>query len=162
MSLSALEEYIFWDHSNKGPLFQSQLRASPTRFQLYLRELGLTEPTQGQPVSTVGYGPANLTMPTGGPKVGPYAFERESPVPRCYVGTQSPVEARRRILYLAIAQCGDFNGTVDPAGLSERIGKFFLTEPASGGNLLVEFENRLTPGRDDGKLRHVVQLVDTD
>jgi hypothetical protein len=37
----------------------------------------------------------------------------------------------------------------------------FLTEPASGGSLLVELVGMLTPRKDDGKLRPVVQLVET-
>jgi hypothetical protein len=97
-------------------------------------------------------------MPTGGPLTGPLAFVRESPIPICYPGTRPATDARRRILYLSVADCRDL--TADAARLSRHVAKVFLTEPASGGGLLVELVALLTPRRDDGKLRPVVQLVE--
>ncbi len=70
--------------------------------------------------------------------------------------------ARRRILYLSVADCGLFPGAATASNLSRGVAKVFLTEPSNLGAVLVEFVGLLKPGHDDGKLRHVVQLVRTD
>lgn len=157
----ALDEYILWNHSDKDRGFQDRLRAAPTRYDIYLRELGLTRETEGQPVNTAGNALAGRTMPTGGPLTGPYAFVRENPAPLCYGGTRAATDARRRILYMAVADCRAFPEAARAESLSRHVGKFFLTEPANGGALLVELVEMLTPRRDDGKLRPSVRLVET-
>lgn len=153
-----IDEYILWNHSDKDRGFQDSLREAATRYDIYLKELGLTPATEGQPVVTRGNALMGKTMPTGGPLTGPLAFVRESPIPICYPGTRPATDARRRILYLSVADCRDL--TTDAARLSRHVAKVFLTEPASGGGLLVELVALLTPRRDDGKLRPVVQLVE--
>ena len=70
--------------------------------------------------------------------------------------------ARRRIVSLTIADCGAFPEAATAANLSRRVGKFFLTDPSDLGATLVEFVQMLRPTDDDGKLRHVVQLVATE
>ena len=158
---TALEEYLLWNHGDKSPEVQDRLRAAPTRYDLYLRELGLTRESEASPVDTRGYGAASATMPTGGPGGSSFGNARESPVPVCYAGGRPAVEARRRIVYLSVADCGAFPAAATAANLSRRVGKFFLTEPSDLGAVLAEFVGLLRPGDDDGKLHHVVQLVDT-
>ena len=156
---TALDEYIAWNHGDKSPAFHDQLRASATRYELYLKELGLTPQTETNPVDTRSYGASVASMPTGGPNDSPL---KESPVPVCYAGTQRAVEARRRVVYLSIADCAGFPEAATAANLSRHVGKFFLTEPSDLGATLVELVDILQPTNDDGKLRHVVQLVATD
>ena len=83
-------------------------------------------------------------------------------MPVCYAGTRPAVEARRRVIYLSVADCGAFPGAATADNLSRRVGKFFLTEPTDGGAALVEFVGMVEPTDDDGKLHHVVQLVEGD
>lgn len=155
----AIDEYVAWNHGDKDESFRNALRTSPTRYGIYLRELGLDEASEDRPVRTVGNALAGRTMPTGGPLSGPDAARRESPFPICYPGTQPATDARRRILYLSVADCRNFSPRA--ATLSRHVAKVFLTEPADGGAMLVELVSMLTPRRDDGKLRPVVQLVET-
>ena len=152
---TALDEYVFWNHGDKAPEFQSRLREARTRWDLYLQELGLNADREDVPVETRGYA-ASATMPTGGPAT---SQMRERPTPICYTGTRPATQARRRILYLAVADCGAFPAAARAATLSRQVAKFFLTEPSDTGTVLVEFVGLLTPTRDDGKFRHVVQLV---
>ena len=159
---TALDEYIAWNHADKGPDFQDYLRRSPTRYDLYLAELGLTRRTESTPVDTRSLGPSTATMPTGGPNEGSLALRKESAIPICYGGPQPATDARRRILYLSIANCAGFPEAATADNLSRRVGKFFLTEPTNLGATLVEFVGMITPTMDDGKLRHVVQLVGGD
>ncbi|MCJ2039288.1 pilus assembly protein TadG-related protein [Methylobacterium sp. J-059] len=156
---SALDEYVLWNHDNKSPDLQARLRESPTRWDLYLRELGLDRSSEGKPVDTRSYGSATATIPTGGPASSPL---RERAAPICYAGTLPPTQVRRRILYLSIADCTAFPNAATAANLSRRVAKVFVTEPSDLGATLVEFVGLLTPAEDDGKLRHVVQLVETD
>lgn len=155
---TALDEYLFWNHADKGTDVQARLRDSGTRWDLYLTELGLDPSREAVPVDTRGYA-ATATMPTGGPLNSP---ARERATPFCYVGTRPMTAARRRILYLSVADCAAFPGAATATNLSRRVAKFFLTEPSNLGAVLAEFVGLLTPGRDDGKFRHVVQLVRTD
>ncbi|WP_342163525.1 pilus assembly protein TadG-related protein [Methylobacterium sp. SD21] len=155
---TALDEYLFWNHADKGTDLQARLREAPTRWDLYLAELGLDAAREATPVDTRGYA-ATATMPTGGPLASP-ARERATPI--CYAGNRPMTAARRRILYLAVADCDGFPEAATAANLSRRVAKFFVTEPSNLGAVLVEFEGLLTPTRDDGKLRHVVQLVRTN
>jgi hypothetical protein len=157
----AIDEYIVWNHSDKDRGFQDSLRQSQTRYEIYLRELGLTAATEAVPVATQGNALMGKTMPTGGPLTGVFSYLRESPVPICYPGARQATDARRRILYLSVADCRDFASDTSPARLSRYVAKVFLTEPVTGGGLLVEFVAMLTPRRDDGKLRPVVELVET-
>lgn len=157
----AIDEYILWNHADKDNGFQASLREAPTRYDIYLRELGLTPATESRPVVTQGNRLMGKTMPTGGPLTGPFAFVRESPIPVCYPGVRPATDARRRVLYLSVADCRAFSADPTPARLSRHVAKVFLTEPASGGSLLVELVGMLTPRKDDGKLRPVVQLVET-
>lgn len=159
---TALDEYIAWNHDNKSPDIQARLREARTRYDLYLMELGLTRATESLPVDTKSYGPSQATMPTGGPATSAYRFVRESPVPVCYAGGQPAVEARRRVVYLSVADCGAFPAAATAANLSRRVAKFFLTEPSDLGVTLAEFVGLVRPTDDDGKLRHIVQLVTTD
>ena len=159
---TALDEYLVWNHADKAPELLDRLRSSPTRYDLYLTELGLTRQTEPVPVDTRSLGGSAATMPTGGPNAGSFSLRKESPVPICYSGQQSPVEARRRILYMSIADCGRFPEEASAQALSRHVGKFFLTEPSELGATLVEFVDLIRPASDDGKLRHVVQLVDVD
>lgn len=156
---TALEEYLGWNHADKPPDLKDRLRNAPTRYALYLAELGLTSRTETKPVDTRSYGASTATIPTGGPADSPV---KESPVPVCYAGNQPAVEARRRIVYMTIADCADFPTAATAANLSRHVGKFFLTEPSDLGATLVEFVNLVRPTDDDGKLRHVVQLVTVD
>ncbi len=158
---TALEEYLAWNHGDKGQAVRDRLRTSRTRYELYLRELGLTPQTDSQPVDTRSFGPARATMPTGGPRSGPLAVRSESPVPVCYAGPGRPTDPRRRIVYLAVADCGAFPAAATASNLSRHVAKFFLTEPSERGAILAEFVGMIRPPVDDGKLRHVVQLVDT-
>jgi hypothetical protein len=155
---TALDEYLFWNHADKGPEIQSRLRDSPTRWDLYLAELGLDATRETVPVDTRGYA-ATATMPTGGPLTSP---TRDRATPFCYAGTRPATAARRRILYLSVADCGAFPQAATASTLSRRVAKVFLTEPSDLGAVLVEFVGLLTPTHDDGKLRHIVQLVRTD
>jgi hypothetical protein len=100
-------------------------------------------------------------MPTGGPLTGPFAFVRENPIPQCYLGVRPAADARRRVLYMSVADCRAFSDDPSPGRLSRHVAKMFLTEPVSGGGLLVELVAMLAPRTDDGKLRPVVQLVET-
>ncbi len=159
---TALDEYIAWNHSDKGPDFKDRLRTAATRYDLYLAELGLTRQTETVPVDTRGLDASVATMPTGGPSSGSLSLRRENPAPVCYAGSQPAVEARRRILYLAVSDCGAFPGAATAENLSRYVGKFFLTEPTDLGRTLVEFVGMVRPTADDGKLRHVVQLVTGD
>lgn len=156
---TALDEYFAWNHANKGPDFLDQLRNEPTRYDLYLAELGLTRATAATPVDTRGLGPSVTTMPTGGPSTGSLNVRRESPIPVCYAGDRAPVHARRRILYLTIANCSAFEDVAHAESLSRYVGKFFLTEASNTGAMLAEFVGLVEPFDDDGKLRHVVVLV---
>jgi|GEM_PF-5724326 len=158
---SALDEYILWNHADKTPVFQGSLRVARSRYELYLRELGLTEATEATPVPMQRNALA-ATLPTGGPRAGSYASLSEPPAPVCYRGSEPADEARRRILYVAIADCANFGQDATATRLSRRVGKFFLTEPANAGIVMLEFVTMLTPGADDGKLRHVVRLVATE
>lgn len=56
------DEYIAWNHGDKSQAVQDRLRSSRSRYELYLRELGLTP----EPVDTRSLGSATATMPTGG------------------------------------------------------------------------------------------------
>lgn len=156
---TALEEYIAWNHGNKPPDVQDRFRQAATRYELYLHELGLTLQTETRPVDTRGYNVSSATVPTGGPADSPL---RENAVPICYAGTQPATEARRRIVYMTIADCAGFPAAATSANLSRVVGKFFLTEPSDLGATLVEFVDLVRPTDDDGKLRHVVQLVTGD
>lgn len=156
----AVDAYILWNHADKDRGFQDRLRAAPTRWDLYLAELGLTAETEMRPVTTAGNALAGRTMPTGGPLSGPFASLRERAVPACYLGTRPATQARRRILYATIADCRDFESTATAARLSRHVAKFFLTEAAAGGNVFVELVRMLEPRHDDDKLRRVVELVE--
>ena len=158
---TALDEYIAWNHADKGPEFRDRLRSAPTRYDLYLAELGLTRETETVPVDTRSLGPAD-TMPTGGPATGPLSLSREHAAPFCYAGARPALQARRRILYLSIANCAAFPLAATAENLSRAVGKFFLTEPSELGAALVEFVDMVRPTASDGKLRHVVQLVTGD
>lgn len=155
---TALDEYILWNHADKGTEFQAHLRVAPSRWKIYLLELGLDERREDVLVDTRGYA-ATATMPTGGP-LGSPARERATPI--CYAGSRPSTAARRRILYLSVVDCDGFPTTATASNLSQRVARFFLTEPSDLGAILVEFTGLLTPTRDDGKLRHVVQLVRTN
>ena len=159
---TALDEYLYWNHSDKSILFQDSLRVSASRYEIYLKELGLTEATETEPAPTRGVTRAAATMPSGGPRVGSYSIARENAVPLCWRGAQEPAEARRRVLYLAIVDCANFGSLGGAGPLSRNIGKFFLTEPSSPGAIMVEFVNMVRPTRSDGKLRRVVRLVDVN
>ena len=158
---SAVDEYVGWNHGDKSPAVQDRLRSSRTRYELYLRELGLDSGRDDEPVDTRSLGPSTATMPTGGPRAGPLAVRSESPVPICYAGPGRPIQPRRRVLYLSVVDCGGFPAAATAENLSRRVAKFFLTEPSEQGALLAEFVGMVTPTASDGKLRHVVQLVDT-
>lgn len=159
---TALEEYLAWNHAAAGLDVLDRLRNAPTRYDLYLAELGLTRATEATPVDTRDLGASVRTMPTGGPLTGPLSVLRENPVPVCYAGNRHATAARRRILYLSVADCGAFPEAATAGRLSRRIAKVFLTEPVDTGMTLVEFVGMLTPGDDDGKYHHVVQLVAAD
>ncbi|MFD0936416.1 hypothetical protein ACFQ12_14695, partial [Methylobacterium trifolii] len=156
---NALEEYIAWNHDDKPQNVLDRFRNAATRWDLYLAELGLTRATETVPVDTRGLGPARATMPTGGPNQ--YSRQRENAVPICYGGNRPATDARRRILYLSVADCGAFPAAANAASLSRHVAKFFLTEPSDLGLTLAEFVQFVRPTDDDGKLRHVVQLVST-
>ena len=157
---TSLDEYLAWNHSDKGPGDLDRLRNAATRYDLYLAELGLTRATETIPVDTGSLGPSRTTMPTGGPLYGSLSLRRESPIPICYRGTQPATDARRRILYLSIADCSKFPEAGTALNLSRHVGKFFLTEPSNLGATLVEFVGMVEPSTNDGKLRHVVELVE--
>lgn len=159
---TALDEYLFWNHSDKSLLFQDSLRVSGSRYEVYLKELGLTEASETEPAPTRGVGRAAATLPSGGPRVGPYSFTTERAVPVCWRGAQEPAEARRRILYLSIVDCRNYADYAGAGPLSRNVGKFFLTEPSTPGAVLLEFVNMVRPTRSDGKLRRVVRLVDVN
>lgn len=159
---TALDEYLAWNHADKGPDVLDRLRSAPTRYDLYLAELGLTRQTEATPVDTRGLGASVATMPTGGPTSGPFSLRREKAAPICYGGPRPPVEARRRVLYMSVADCDGFPRAATAANLSRTVGKFFLTEPSELGATLVEFVGLLRPTDDDGKFHHVVQLVEGD
>ena len=156
---TALEEYLLWNHGDKGPNVQDRLRAASTRWDLYLAELGLTRASETTPVDTRSLGPSRVTMPSGGP-LG--SSSRDRAVPLCYLGNRPATAARRRVLYLGVTDCGGFPGSASPEVLSQRVAKFFLTEPSDLGITLAEFVQFIRPSDDDGKLRHVVQLVVTN
>lgn len=158
---TALDEYIAWNHGDKSQAVQDRLRSSPSRYELYLRELGLSQATDGEPVDTRSLGPATATMPTGGPRAGPLAVRSENATPVCYAGQGRPVKPRRRVIYLSVADCSAFPQAATAENLSRHVGKFFMTEPSDRGAMLVEFVGMVRPTADHGKLRHVVQLVDT-
>lgn len=158
-SATALAEYVSWNHSEKSPIYQGTLLTAPSRYDLYLRELGLSEATQATQVLTRNSLAAVATMPTGGPRTFPFNLRAEDPIPRCYVGPRLPTDPRRRVLYAAIADCGS---ALDGSHMSEAVAKLFITEPAEGGQLLVEFVGRVVARDDEGKLRHIVRLVEVD
>ena len=161
---TALEEYVYWNHSDKTPIFRGSLLSSSSRYEVYLKELGLDEARDMTPVSSF-LSSLDNTLPTGGPKVGPFRLSSEISTPRCYRGPQPANEARRRIIYAAVADCSDIEN-VESIGTATRmsmsVAKFFITEPARSGFVLVEFQKMLKPQSDDGKLRHIVQLIATD
>ncbi|MDX7951721.1 pilus assembly protein TadG-related protein [Lichenihabitans sp. Uapishka_5] len=159
---SALEEYLAWNHANKGVELLDRFRNAPTRYDLYLAELGLTRDAETTPVDTRSLGAVATTLPTGGPTTGPLSLAREHPAPFCYAGARPATAARRRILYFSLANCAAFPEGATAGSLSRHVAKFFLTEPTELGATLVEFVAMLTPGQDDGKFRHVVQLVSAD
>lgn len=155
----ALDEYVEWNHGDKSPLFQGSLQTSATRYEIFLKELGLTEASQRQPAPAANALAA--TFPTGGPRLGDFRTLSENPEPRCYRGSEPANDARRRIVHAAIADCTD-GAFREPDKLSLRIGTFFVTEPANGGAVFMEFQGLLRPDGNDGKLRHVVQLIEAD
>lgn len=157
---TAIEEYILWNHADKPQNIQDRLRTASTRWDLYLAELGLTRATETVPVDTRSLGPTQATMPSGGPSG--RSYQRDRPVPICYAGGLPATDARRRILYLSVADCGNFPAAATAANLSRYVAKFFLTEPSDLGVTLAEFVQFVRPADDDGKLRHVVQLVAAD
>lgn len=158
-SSTALAEYVGWNHADKSPIFQGTLLTAPSRYDLYLRELGLSEATQATQVLTRDSLAAVATMPTGGPRSFPFNLRAESPAPRCYAGGRPPTDPRRRVLYAAVADCG---APLDGDRMSGAVAKLFVTEPAEGGQLLVEFVSRVRPRDDEGKLRHIVRLVEVE
>lgn len=159
---TALDEYVAWNHGDKGPDILDRIRGARTRWELYLAELGLTTADETRPVDTRSLGASVATMPTGGPSSGSLALRRERAFPICYGGNRPATQARRRILYLSIANCEGFERQATAKDLSRNVGKFFLTEPSELGATLVEFVGLIRPRADDGKLRHVVQLVAAD
>ena len=158
---TALDEYLAWNHGDKSPAVRDALGSAPTRYELYLRELGLTSATDGRTVNTRSLDGPAATLPTGGPRSGSLAQRSESPIPICYTGPGRADQPRRRIVYLAVVDCGAFPQAARAETLSRYVAKFFLTEPSDGGILLAEFQGMLAPQADDGKFRHAVELVET-
>lgn len=159
---TALDEYILWNHSDKGVGQSDRLRNARTRWDLYLAELGLTRESEGRAVNTRSLGAAIATIPSGGPVTPSFGARRENPIPICYGGARPSDQARRRILYMTVTDCARLGPASRADGLSRLVGKFFLTEASDMGSILVEFVGFLTPVADDGKFRHVVQLVRTE
>ncbi len=156
---TALDEYVIWNHADKTPIFRGSLLSAASRYELYLKELGLDDGREAVPVSTFTNSLDN-TMPTGGPKVGPYRLSAEIASPRCYRGPQPAADARRRVIYVTVADCLDFEKGFTASRMSSAVAKFFITEPARDGFVLLEFQKLLRPRSDDGKLRHIVELID--
>ncbi|MCW6511950.1 pilus assembly protein TadG-related protein [Lichenifustis flavocetrariae] len=157
---TALDEYLAWNHADKGTAVLDRFRNAPTRYDLYLAELGLDRSTEKAPVDTRSLGASVATMPTGGPVSGPLRLVREHAAPFCYAGTQPAVDPQRRVIDLSVADCGQFPEAATASVLSRHVAKFFLTEPTDTGMTLVEFIGLLRPRDDADKLRHIVQLVD--
>jgi hypothetical protein len=104
-----------------------------TRWQAYQRELGL-------------YGAAP-------------PWSNEASAPSC---NGVPADTyKRRIVAVAVVNCQAQNvqGNSSTDLRSSSYAEFFITEPASGGVIYTEFVQMITPQADDGKLRHVVELV---
>ena len=160
LAQTALDEYVYWNHAEKTPIFRGSLLSAASRYELYLKELGLDEAREAVPVSTFTNSLDN-TMPTGGPKVGPYRLSAEIASPRCYRGSQPAADARRRVIYATVADCLDSEKAPSASRMSSAVAKFFITEPARDGFVLVEFQKILKPRSDDGKFRHIVELIDT-
>jgi Flp pilus assembly protein TadG len=119
-----------------------------TRFKLWLDELGLNE--DGTPSST--------RIAFKSPPAEPYAPMCNTSVPTGGVD--------RRVIYVAVVDCVNAgikgNDASDGFIKSNKIAKFFLTEPASGGVVFAEFVRLLTVENGDDKLHHIVELVETD
>jgi hypothetical protein len=157
---TALEEYILWNHAEGGIATGDRLRGAQTRWEFHLAELGLTPRNEATPIDSRSLN-APSSLPSGGPSTGTFSFRRENAVPVCYGGNRPTNDPRRRILYMTVVDCAGLDAGATAENLSRRVAKFFLTEPSDSGAMLVEFVSFLRPIADDGKLRHVVQLVRT-
>lgn len=112
-----------------------------TRYDLYMDELSITDINQAPPYN-------NLTNRPDAP---------ENVTPLC----RTPGPASRRIIYTAVINCEQYavTGNSQPPISGGGMAEWFITEPSSGGEVWVEFIRMMEPGSDDGKLRHIVQLV---
>ncbi len=143
------EATAYWNEHHDGRLPTDFVNASGkhygqpgyTRFDLYLNELGITDVTQT---------PNPPPLPTGATP------SAEDPAPTCKpAGSPS-----RRIIYTAVINCAEYGvtGNSQPPMSSVSMAKWFVTHPASGGEVWVEFIEMLTPASDNDKLKAIVQL----
>jgi hypothetical protein len=115
-----------------------------TRYDLYLWELGIKNDREV---------PTYANMPSVGP---------ENPRPQCYrdrTGSSAVGNPRRRLFHVAIVDCGTYSvsGNSTPR-MTGKYAKFFMTEPASQGEVYGEFVEMIKPGDESGVLHQIVRL----
>lgn len=137
MSQAAMDQYWSYHHGAPWPTGGS---APTTRYEAYLLELEMLQ-------SGWGRDPPN-----------------EQPAPRCAphsnnTSIDEPIP-ERRIMNVAIVDCLRFGIRGNSVNFvrPDKYAEFFITEPASGGQIYTEFVRLMTPEDDESKIHRVVQL----
>jgi Putative Flp pilus-assembly TadE/G-like len=150
---TALEAYITAHHNAKSIEFKQSLRDAGSRYEIYLRELGLTEATEDTLISKTATMPT--TMPGGS--------ESGYPAAQCNTNTDAHLNPKRRLIYVAIVDCSDNSGNSTPPRRTNKYAKFFMTEPVTDppdNTTYAEFLEFITPGDGSGVLHELVQLYE--
>ncbi|MDB5569312.1 MAG: hypothetical protein JWN93_495 [Hyphomicrobiales bacterium] len=152
------ERYFAINHKGETPLKDAfpGKPGGPTRFDLYLRELGISPP--GDEYSTPNYlssdrpkGPVRLAEDPAGPK------------PKTCYGSVGAVT--RRLFYVAVVDCSQAASGSNGLFQSRQYAQFFMTEPMAApsatdsGTVYGEFVRMVRPGDSSGVLHQIVQLV---
>ncbi|WP_445503561.1 TadE/TadG family type IV pilus assembly protein [Microvirga sp. G4-2] len=168
---TAFDNYLAYNHADKTQSFRDLLKTSTTRYQVYLRELGLDLDANGNitprtaiPSSEIQQSSLSGTMPAPG---GNPANPVENPYPTKYFSNNgedaaTSLDPERRIFYVAIVNCDANQGNATPPRRTNRYAKFFMTEPVSppnaGGALYAEYVGMIKPDDGSGIMHELVQL----
>jgi Flp pilus assembly protein TadG len=141
--------------------------ATNTRYDIYLKELQTTDAAVSNGSARFSVSDLNALQNAGWyPSDG---TNQDHGIPQCYQDTTptnnnvKAFNANRRIIYVAVVpNCYDVSKSeATTNGINTaKYAKMFLTETSNGGTIYAEFISWLTPGADDGKLHHIVELVD--
>jgi hypothetical protein len=120
-----------------------------TRFDLYLKELNITEAQlNDSPLTTSPFAPTNPA---------------ESADPVCTPKTTAGVTAQRRVFAVAMVNCQQYEGLIQgnsPVPIRDlQYARFFITNRSVGGEFYAELIDTITPAADpEKKLHRQVQL----